>query len=261
MKHLVYILMTITLALTLCEGCRGTEEHPGVVGGLGRDARIETVRRLCVDDSSAGWEPATAEMPEPCVNMAVRHLGNYAEVFNDSNYVHWTDAEKCGITPISQTLHYWINRSEMEKVVSCADYYVDNLNYSVPYLVPGAARMLHEIGRRFNDSLQARGGGDYRIKVTSVTRTPRSVARLRRVNKNSIDSSTHTLGTTIDISYARFVCDNPTTVARSTDQLKGLLAEVLYDMRSEGWCWVKFERKQPCFHISYRGLQDKKDVQ
>lgn len=259
MKNLIYIILIIGSVLTLCQGCRGTEEHPGVVDGLGRDARIEMVRRLCVDDSSASWEPATTEMPEPCVKMDIQHLGNYAEVFNDSNYVHWEDAEKCGITPITETIHYWMNQSEMEKVVSCADFYVEELNYSVPYLVPGAARMLHEIGRRFNDSLQTRGGGDYRIKVTSVTRTPSTVARLRRVNKNSIDSSTHTLGTTIDISYARFVCDNPHTVARSAEQLKGLLAEVLFDMRREGWCWVKFERKQPCFHISYRGKYDKND--
>ena len=137
------------------------------------------------------------------------------------------------------------------KVQSCADFHVDELTHSAPYLVAEASDLLHEIGRRFNDSLAARGGGAYRIKVTSLLRTPKSVKRLRRVNRNASDSSAHMLGTTFDISYAQFAASNDTLVRRSED-LKGILAEVLFALRNEGRCWVKYERKQPCFHISAR---------
>lgn len=114
--------------------------------------------------------------------------------------------------------------------------------------------MLHEIGRRFNDTLAARGGGKYRIKVTSVLRTPETVRRLRRANGNAVDSSVHQLGTTVDISYVRFAVD-ATEKTHSAEELKGVLAEVLYAMREEGKCWVKYEIKQPCFHVTARSPQ------
>ena len=116
-------------------------------------------------------------------------------------------------------------------------------------MVPEGAAMLHEIGRRFRDSLEARGGGDYRIKVTSVLRTPMSVKRLRRANRNAVDSSVHQLGTTVDISYSRFAPDSD-RIPRSMEDLKNLLGEVLWAMRAEGKCLVKYERKQPCFHVT-----------
>lgn len=254
MTRLSILPVVFLAAAAALTGCRGTSDHPGVVHGMGCDERIEAVRHICTDDSVSRWIPTSLEMPDQCSTLHVNHIGNLAEVFNDSNYVHWADAEKAGLSPLTDTRSHWRNRRPMEKVTPCSHFYVEELNYSAPYLVPGAARMLHEIGRRFQDTLQARGGGNYRIKVTSVLRTPENVRRLHRVNSNSIDSSTHTLGTTVDISYARFVCDKATPARRAED-LKGVLAEVLLAMRDEGWCWVKYERKQPCFHISYRGTK------
>ena len=64
------------------------------------------------------------------------------------------------------------------KIESNRYYFVDELTHSYPYLKPHAAALLAEIGRRFHDTLQARGGGDYRPKVTSVLRTPLTVGRL-----------------------------------------------------------------------------------
>lgn len=120
--------------------------------------------------------------------------------------------------------------------------------------MPEAASTLREIGHRFRDTIAARGGGDYRIKVTSVLRTPHTVKRLRRRNRNAIDSSVHQLGTTFDISYASFVASSPAP-ARSVDDLKGILAEVLKAMREENKIWVKYEVGQPCFHITARKPQ------
>lgn len=202
-------------------------------------------------DTLNEWNRCLPDMPEPTVAMRVTRYGTYGRTYNDSNYIHWASAESIGIQPMSDMRSHWQLRRPLVKVESCADYYVEPLRYSRPYMIPEGAAMLREIGRRFRDTLAARGGGDYRVKVTSVLRTPEAVGILRRRNRNAIDSSVHQLGTTVDISYSRFIADSD-RMPRSADDLKAALAEVLYAMREEGKCWVKYERKQPCFHITVR---------
>ena len=196
------------------------------------------------------------KMPEPTQRIKVNYFGNLRPYFNDSNYVHWQEAESYGLQPLSDTRSHWQLNRPIVKVTTCADYFLDTLIFSRPYLVPEAAATLREIGHRFRDTIAARGGGDYRIKVTSVLRTPQTVRRLRRRNRNAIDSSVHQLGTTFDISYASFVASSPAP-ARSVDDLKGILAEVLKAMREENKIWVKYEVGQPCFHITARNPASK----
>ncbi len=190
-------------------------------------------------------------MPTPTVRMKVNYFGNLRQAFNDSNHLHLAEAEQYGIRPLSDTRSHWNLGRPLVRVTTCEDYFLDTLIYSRPYLVPEAAATLREIGRRFRDTIAARGGGDYRIKVTSLLRTPQTIKRLRRRNRNAIDSSVHRYGTTFDISYANFVAGSPAP-ARSVDDLKGVLAEVLKAMREEGKLYVKYERGQPCFHITAR---------
>ncbi|MDE7410641.1 MAG: hypothetical protein K2M94_01200 [Paramuribaculum sp.] len=208
------------------------------------------VRSLVSAVRDTAWDNPLPEMPEPTVSLPNRWRGDtYGRTFNDSNYLHWAQAERIGIRPIENLKDYWKPSRPMVKLVSCADYYVEPMRYSEPFMIPEGEAMVREIGRRFHDTLQSRGGGAYSIKVTSVLRTPRSVKHLRRVNRNSIDSSVHQLGTTVDISYSRFAAYND-TMPRSVIDLKAILAEVLAAMRSEGKCLIKHERKQPCFHIT-----------
>lgn len=191
------------------------------------------------------------KMPEPTQRIKVNYFGNLRPYFNDSNYKHWESAERYGIRPLTDTRSHWQLKSPIVKVTTCADFFLDTLIFSRPYLVPHAASTLHEIGRRFRDTIASRGGGDYRIKVTSLLRTPSTIKRLRRRNRNAIDSSVHQLGTTFDISYASYVASAPQP-ARSVDDLKGILAEILKAMREENKIWVKYEVGQPCFHITAR---------
>lgn len=244
-------LATTTIALVACKETTGGEGATTVDRAV-----ISTTGTLADDlarDSVGEWGFGDSIAPARGVKLKTNWPGgSYADVFNDSNYVHWADAEKIGIKPIETTRDHWQLRRPLVKITSCADFYVEPLNYSKPYLVPEAADMIHEVGRRFNSYLRERGGGDYRIKVTSVTRTADNVRRLRRRNSNAVDSSVHKLGTTVDISWARFVRDSQTCIDRGSDDLKALLAEVLLEMRSEGKIWVKYEQKQPCFHITAR---------
>ena len=192
---------------------------------------------------------AVKEGPRYHDRIKVRPLGRLAEVFNDSNHRQIAYAKKLGISPIRTVKDAYHTRRPVMKITSTSDYTVDALTHSLPYLVPEASRLLTAIGRNFKDSLRRRGADGYRIRVTSLLRTPHTVKRLRRVNINATDSSTHQFGTTFDISYRRFHCLDTTRTINEED-LKNLLAEVLYDLRRNGKCLVKFERKTGCFHVT-----------
>lgn len=196
-------------------------------------------------------------MPDDnCVKLHINPLGGtLGRVFNDSNYVHLDEAKRLGIEPINQLSDAWRLRRPVVHIRNCREYVVDSLTHSLPYLVPEAAELLRTIGQRFNDSLAARGGGAYRLKVTSVLRTTHSIRRLRRSNVNAVEASAHQFGTTFDISYVKFICDS-SGINRTQEDLKNLLGEVLKAMRDEGSCYVKYERKQGCFHITARDMSN-----
>ena len=61
-------------------------------------------------------------------------------------------------------------------------------------------------------------------------------------------ASAHLYATTVDITYRRF----EGTDLVNADIYKYIMAEVLRDLRKEGRCYVKFELKQACYHITVR---------
>lgn len=197
-------------------------------------------------------EPTPAPSPDSgCVRLRIGHIGGpLGRVFNDVNDTHLAVASQSGIAPIGSDREAWENGRGLVQLSSTPTYYLDSLTHSFPYLTREAALLLDDIGRRFADSLRARGGGDYRFKVTSVLRTEATIGRLRRVNRNASGHSAHCHATTFDISYAKFVCDNPAGVRRTHEDLKNLLAEILADLRRQNRCLVKHERRQGCFHIT-----------
>ena len=83
------------------------------------------------------------------------------------------------------------------------------------------------------------GLGYVKFTLSSLTRSKQSVAALMDENDNSIANSAHLRGKTFDISYAAF--------GRNRKQLK-LFTKVLKEMRSEGLCYVKYERNG-CLHM------------
>ncbi|MDE5595846.1 MAG: hypothetical protein K2I89_09790 [Muribaculaceae bacterium] len=246
MRRTIYLIIGLFICTAFSVAC----------GGGGEDRRPATAQitldEILADNDFNAYDQHLDSAPdEGCVKLKLRHIGPLRKVFKDSNYLHLQAGETIGIGAIGNIDDAWYLPHPLVEVKSCEEYYVDNLTHSYPYLVPQAAELLKEIGHRFNDSLEARGGGDYRIKVTSVLRTPMTVKRLRRVNRNATNTSAHQYGTTFDISYSRFICDS-ITVNRSFEDLKNLLGEILYDLREEGHCYVVFERKQSCFHVTAR---------
>jgi len=135
-------------------------------------------------------------------------------------------------------------------------YQVDSLTHSIPFLVPKASALLDSIGANFLDSLENKGLNPNQVIVTSVLRTQDDVKKLRRVNGNASANSVHMFGTTFDISYKRFfkVEDpdgRPMQDVRA-DTLKLVLSEVLRDLKMKDLCYIKYELKQGCFHITAR---------
>lgn len=245
MRHVLIILSILFASDFALVSCGGKEKPR---------ERFEnaTLAELLSDSFVNPYESHLDSAPDQnCIRLKNLPIRNLRREFNDSNYIHLEAAAQIGVDIINDINDAWYLKRPLVEISSCEDYYVDKLTHSYPFLVPEAADLLQEIGSRFNDSLAARGGGDYRIKVTSVMRTPATVKKLRRVNRNASDASAHQYGTTFDISYSRFICDS-ITVNRSFEDLKNLLGQILWDLRNEGRCFVKYERRQSCFHITAR---------
>lgn len=177
--------------------------------------------------------------------------GSYQRTFNDKNDLHLSVATSYGIAPEKVDISADTLSGALECVYTCDYYAIDSLTHSHPYLVPHAKARLDELGKAFCDTLAARGGGSYRFIVTSVLRQHSDIKKLRRRNRNSTENSAHLYGTTVDITYRRFDKYTPQFIIEDID-LKLLLAETLQNFKKEGKCYVKYEVKQGCFHITFR---------
>lgn len=190
----------------------------------------------------------------------IKGVISYKRSFPDLNDTHLDAAKRIGIRPIASPDEIAALAGRIEKVDSCEVYDVDSLTHSLPYLVPQACTLLTRIGQNYLDSLASKGLNPNKIIVTSVLRTKEDVKRLRRRNGNASQNSAHFYGTTFDVSYKRF-CKVEDPDGRpmqdvGADTLKLVLSEVLRDLREEGACYVKYELKQGCFHITARPQQE-----
>lgn len=181
---------------------------------------------------------------------------NYQEAFPDTNTVQLSAATKWGVSPVINREDAEARKRELVYIGSNPFYHVDPLYSSIPYLVPRAAVLLQDIGQAFYDSLYVKGVPLHKMIVTSVLRSQEDVAKLRRRNGNATENSCHLYGTTFDICYNRYKTvedpDGPHRRAVRNDTLKWVLSEVLRDMRQQNRCYIKYEVKQGCFHMTVR---------
>lgn len=179
----------------------------------------------------------------------------FSKTFPDQNDVQLVAAQKWGVKPVSNRADAEKRKSELVYIGSNPFFHIDKLNNSIPYLVPRASILLQDIGRNFFDSLQCKGIPLHKIIVTSVLRTTEDVARLRQRNSNATLNSCHLYGTTFDICYNRYMTvEAPGENRRAVrnDTLKWVFSEVLRDVREANRCYIKYEVKQGCFHITVR---------
>lgn len=185
----------------------------------------------------------------------IRGVISYQRDFPDDNDTQLAAAKAIGVKPFKEAEDA-ANIKQLKLIESNEHYKLDKLTHSVPYVVPQAAQLIDDIGANFLDSLTNKGLNPYRIVVTSVTRSQEQQKSLSKSNINATANSTHCYGTTFDISWKTFeqVLDKDGRPMQEVgaDTLKMVLSEVLRDARLAKRCYIKYERKQGCFHITAR---------
>ena len=194
----------------------------------------------------------------PIENHPVRIYDvNFSKEFNDLNDTQLAVAQAIGVPPVANREAAEKIKSKLVKLEDTDTYVIDSLTYSIPYLIPSAKSLLDDIGRVFQDSLSSKGLNPYKMVVTSVLRTEDDVARLRKGNINATEVSTHSYGTTFDLSYWRYV-KIPDLRGRPYEDvppeyLRAVLSQVLKDFHDRpNTCFVKYERQQNCFHVTVK---------
>lgn len=187
----------------------------------------------------------------------IRSVASYNACFPDVQDVQILAARQWGVKPVRDRVEAEERKSELVFIGANPYFEIDKaMHSSIPYLVPRASHLLQDISRSFLDSLYVKGVPLHKLIVTSVLRTEDDVARLLRHNGNASEQSCHRFGTTFDICYNRYFTvsppDGPERRAVRNDTLKWVLSEVLRDVREQGRCYVKYEVKQGCFHITVR---------
>lgn len=189
------------------------------------------------------------------VKNRIFSVPGFSKTFPDQNDVQMVSAKKYGVKPVANRKDAELRKAELVYIGSNPYFHIDKLNNSIAYLVPKASVLLQDIGRNFFDSLQCKGVPLHKIIVTSVLRTKEDIVRLQGHNSNATMNSCHLYGTTFDICYNRYkTVEAPGEKRRAVrnDTLKWIFSEVLRDMRDEGRCYVKYEVKQGCYHITVR---------
>ncbi|MBR1570520.1 MAG: hypothetical protein IJ651_07305 [Bacteroidales bacterium] len=193
----------------------------------------------------------------PIENHPVRVYDvRFAKEFNDMNDIQLKVAQTIGVKPVADRDAAEDLKQGLVELTDTESYVIDELTHSIPFLIPEAKDLLDRIGANFLDSLSCKGLNPNKLVVTSVLRTEEDVARLRKRNTNASENSTHRYGTTFDLSYWHYV-KVPELRGRPyedvpPEQLRAVLSQVLKDLHDEGACYVKYEKKQSCFHITVR---------
>ncbi len=246
-----FAFVTIFLAIVRCVADFGSSDSEGNV--LAVDTVAVPVPTVNVDSTVdvSSVIPVTPDF----VPHRIYSVPSFRTEFPDSNEVQLQSARRYGVPPVQNRLDAERRKSELVYVGANPFFSVDPLRESIPYLVPRANVLLQDIGRAFYDSLYLKGVPLHQIIVTSILRTEEDIVRLRRYNINASENSCHRFGTTFDICYNRYMTVQTAAQPRrqvSNDTLKWVLSEVLRDMRQSQRCYIKYEVKQGCFHITVR---------
>lgn len=207
------------------------------------DVIAESISMPFKEPEKPNHDPALTDRRDP--------YRNYPRIFNDLNDTQLEAAYANGTERPLTIEELEIGAFGLQHITTNKLYKIDPLTHSAPYLVPKAKELLDDLGEAFQDSLYNRGyDRRHRFIVTSVYRTQDHIKRLRRSNVNASQNSCHQYGTTIDITYVRF--DKPAEHIANDMKLQQLLFQTVYDMHKADRCYVKYERKQSCLHITVR---------
>jgi hypothetical protein len=178
--------------------------------------------------------------------------------YKDYNDKHLSYAKRLGIKPFNSEKAYrqekdeLVSEGKLRKISGGSNYIVNKLGHSHPYLVPKAAKLLDDIGKRFSKKLQEKGKDNYSFRVSSLLRTGESQKSLSQSNGNAASNSSHLYGTTFDIAYKNVIKKPLPWINKEVADASviKLLSEAIGELRGEGRCLVVTEYKEKCFHIT-----------
>ena len=177
---------------------------------------------------------------------------DYERAFNDMQDKQKAAAEKNGLATfksradVEEKYASLKREGKLVEISTNSKYIVRELTNSSPYVVPKMAKLLDDIGTAFQKRSQSKA----QFVITSVLRTEEDIVNLKRKNGNASANSCHCNATTVDISYVRFGQDDEGE--QEDYHLRLALAKTIHELRAEGRCYVKFEKKQYCYHITVR---------
>lgn len=164
----------------------------------------------------------------------------------DTYEEHLGVAGKQGLELIRNDYHLFqkVFESGLVKIEKGKGYQVDTLTHSFPYLTPTSKEILEEIGLAY----EGLAGKDQFFTISSATRTEEQQNALKRRNRNATDGeSSHSFGVSVDISYIRF-----NGIRNWDGNAQKNLETVLNHFQQTGKIYVIKERKQSCYHITFR---------
>jgi hypothetical protein len=203
-------------------------------------------------------EEKSVEKSEPNEPKAIGTIR--VDYYKDLNKVHLKYAKSNGIKGFKSTKDFndnikkYVDNDDLVEIETCDYYVVDKLTHSHPYLIPKAAKLLEDIGIRFQEKLEEHNMKKRYYQVTSLLRTGESQRRLSRSNVNASENTSHLYGTTVDITYARVFSKPKLDEDYEIEDGPAirLLSEAIGELRKEKRCVVVTERKERCFHITVR---------
>jgi len=130
------------------------------------------------------------------------------------------------------------------------------MDHGSPYLTSSAAGVLRSISKDFKARITETDLADARIRVTSLLRTKHDQRKLGRSNVNATrdENAPHTHGTSMDLSYMKFVDQQGGMLELQACQ-QVYLAETLAEVIAEHCArdpriFATKEKQQACYHIS-----------
>jgi hypothetical protein len=179
---------------------------------------------------------------------------DFSRRLNDRIVDYSSEAKQKGIGPIGNdaVLKQKISEGKLVRIRSGSLYIIDKMSYSYPAITGDSKILLDEIARRFREKTSEKGLPGSRFYITSMTRRPDFLKKLRRFNRNSSANSPHLYGNAFDISYKRFSVRKMFLTNCDKKFLKEALAEVIWQLRDEKRCWATYEKMQNCFHVVSR---------
>ncbi len=256
-QNLFIIFAYLVVALLLVKACDKDEQTEAERICPKHEAHTPIMAHHAYVDSlllSKRKEPVLFSANGSPVKNRITSVRSFKKAFPDLNDVQLATARETGIEKCSDREEAALRTGELVYIEDNPYYTVRTLRHSIPYLTPHAANLLNTIARAFIDSLTTKNLPLHKIEVTSVLRTEKDISKLRRINVNASQQSCHRFGTTFDIGYNKFIriSTDGNKEMQHAVALKSVLAEVLEDLRQMEACYVKYERKQACFHITAR---------